>query len=179
MRRAGRFHLPRHDNCPGGVVRAGTSDHGHPPGDGFDRDLDYATMFGAAHRRRFAGGATWHDEMDPFGNLPLDETTQRSLVHFSVALERGDQGGAAARQGASVHRASSVCRSTSLIVKTPPPPPFCPCSHSAADIAPSANTRRSRASCTRRSCSNAASITSSCVPGTCPVRILVMGTSRP
>ena len=52
-------------------------------------------------------------------------------------------------------------------------------SHRAAASAPSANTRRSRASWTMRSCSNGASKITSCSPGTLPTRTLAIGIARP
>src|SRR4051812_16298067 len=79
---------------------------------------------------------------------------------------------------AGFHDVGLLCparSSTSRIVKTP----FLPTSQSAAFNAPSAKTRRSRARWLSDSCSNAPSKISSCVPGTDPVRMLVVGTCRP
>ena len=64
---------------------------------------------------------------------------------------------------------------TSCMVNTPRRP----MSQRAAVSAPSAKTRRSRASCTSRTCSKGASNTSSWVPGTEPTRTLVTGSGSP
>src|SRR6185437_8975200 len=139
-------------------------------------DLHHAAVLGHGHRGGFARRSAWHKKVYAFGDLPRDDRSERALVDRAIARERGGERGAApeeSRRGR--HARGTSARRKSRIVYTPRRP----MSQRAAASAPSANTRRSRASCTTRICSNAASSNSSWVPGTAPTRTLLTGMSLP
>ena len=120
-----------------------------------------------------------HEEVDPLVDLPVDEAAQRALVDGAAGGERRasavpqPEAAVVARHRCAVVGATSrSSRARPACVKHAAPPRRATARPASA---PSANTRRSRASCTRRTCSNGASKISSCVPGTDPTRTLVIG----
>src|SRR5262249_23271597 len=166
------------------VVRRRTGNDGHALRRGLDDDLDHATLLGGRHGRRFARAAAGHEKVHALGDLPLDQRPQRPLIHRAAARERRGERGTTASESCRHPRQSpplpppplrAFVPSTSRMVNTP----RFPMSQAAATSAPSANTRRSRAMWANRIVSNGASKMNSCVPGTEPVRTLVIGISRP
>ena len=134
----GRARLAHHARVGDGlsrVVGASARHHRHPALHDVNRDLDDAPLLVRRHRDGFSGRTDGHDEVDALGELPRDQCAQRGLVNRATRVERRHEGGATSAQGKAHGRRS-------LMVKVP----VRPTSQSAATNAPSAKTRRSRAS---------------------------------
>ena len=145
----------------GGKVTGGTVFGATDP-----RDTDDTHMFLLAERCRLTSGSAWYEKINSLGDLPFHECAKRRLIHRTRRRERCDQCRSAPAQWFRhriAHSATPISsRTTSSIVNQPRRDG----NQRAARSAPSAKTRRSRASCVSVTCSKAASKISECWPGT-------------
>jgi len=146
VRRASGLHLLRERNRLRRVVGSRAGHDGHAPPRLLHGDLDDATLLGDRHGGRLPRGSAGNEEVDPLVDLPVHEGTQRALVECPAGGERCGEGGAAARDPGIVHRCPEVRESDVAITSCIVNMPCRPTSHRAAASAPSAKTRRSRAS---------------------------------
>ena len=160
-------HAPGLVHGAAGVVAGRAGHHRHPAGGGLDHRRDDLLALAVVHGLRLAGGAAGHEEVDAFGDLPLDERAERPKVERAVLGERRDQRGAAALE--ACHPPSPNSMSSTVCT------PGCPGSHSAAASAPAAKPSRLRASCDSVTRSYGPSYATRCVPGVAPARTEVIG----
>src|SRR4051812_38128609 len=96
VRGAELLHRARERDRLGGVVRPSTGDDWDATARLLDGNLDDAPMLLERQRRSLARAAARDQEMNAFGDLPIDERAQRGFVERAVRLERSDHRGAAA-----------------------------------------------------------------------------------
>ena len=95
---------------------------GTRPAGGLDHGRDDLLALPVVQGLRLAGGAAGHQEVDPLGDLPLDQGAERAQVERAVVGERRDQRGAAALEAR--HRSSPNSMSSTVYTPGRPGQPF-------------------------------------------------------
>ena len=70
-------------------ITTGAGNDWNPAGHMGNGGLDQLTMLFHRHRRRFARGAHDHDGIGAFGNMPVNQLTQRWHIQTAVVVHRG------------------------------------------------------------------------------------------